>query len=179
MNRMKMAAGLMVLVGLAVWSGLSSAADEKKEGGDKHFVKKASAAGMAEVNLSNLAVTRGHRAEVKQFARRMIADHGRANRELLGLANSKGLIAANTMDEKHKKLFEKLSTMDGPAFDHAYMEGMVKDHEEAVKLFEKESKDGEDEALKSWAGKTLSVLKMHLETAQKICKLEKEKKEAK
>lgn len=173
MNRMRMLVGLAALGGLYWLAGLSAVADDKKEdkkSADHDFAMKASASGLAEVNLSNLAVTRSQNSAVRQFAQQMVNDHTKANRELIALANRQQIPLAKTMDEKHQKLFEDLSKMDGNKFDHAYMEGMVKDHEEAVKLFDSESKDGKDEALKSWAGKTLPVLKKHLETARDVGK---------
>ncbi len=172
MNRMRTFVAGVLLVGGFCLANLSLAAEDKKEGGDKEFVMKASAAGLAEVNLSTLARTRGGNA-VKEFAQHMLTDHTKANRELLALADKQSLTVAKEMDEKHTKLFEKLSKLDGAEFDRAYMEGMLKDHEEAVKLFEKESKEGSNEALKSWAGKTLPALKKHLEMAREIAKKEK------
>jgi putative membrane protein len=164
MNRIQMFAGLVVL-GWVCTAGLLPA-DDKKGGGDRDFVTKASAAGLAEVNLSNLAATRAANPAVKEFARRMVVDHTQANRELLALANEKMLTVARTMDDDHQKLFKKLGSEEGANFDKDYMEAMVKDHEEAVKLFEAESKDGQDEALKKWAKKTLPTLKDHLKLAR-------------
>jgi putative membrane protein len=181
MTRMKMLAGLMML-GIGCWlTGLSAAADDAKEaGGDKEFAKKASASGMAEVNLSELAVRFARNPAVKQFAQRMIADHMRANQELTQLANQRSIALAENMDDKHQKLHEKLSKLTGDEFDQTYMEGMVKDHEEAVKLFEKESKDGKDENMKALAAKLTPILKQHLEMAREVCKQTKgeKKKEA-
>jgi putative membrane protein len=173
MNGKRMFAGLVVLAG---WFGLvhfSAADDEKKEGGDKHFMKKASAAGLAEVNLSNLAVRRASDPAVREFAQRMIDNHMRLNQELLNLANKQQLTAARTMDDKHSKLLDKLAKLEGAEFDREYMDAIVKDHEEAVKLFEKESKEGQDETLKSMAGKLLPTLKEHLKIARDIRKKEK------
>ena len=50
------------------------------------------------------------------------------------------------------------------------MDGQLKDHKEAVSLFEKESKSGKDEDLKAWAGKTLPHLREHLKMAQEAHK---------
>jgi len=58
---------------------------------DKKFVMKAADAGMAEVQLGQLALTQAGSDEVKQFARRMVDDHGKANVELTQLAKSKGI----------------------------------------------------------------------------------------
>jgi putative membrane protein len=60
--------------------------------------------------------------------------------------------------------------MTGSEFDAAFMHCMVKDHEEAVKLFESASKNCDDKDFKTWAGNTLPTLKEHLEMAQDICK---------
>lgn len=158
---------------------LSAVADDKKEakGADKEFAHKASASGLAEVNLSILAERNSQNSAVRQFAQRMVADHTKANNELIALANARSIPLARTMDEKHQKMHEKLGKMSGKELDETYLEGMVKDHEEAVKLFEKESKDGSDEGLKTWAGNTLPILKHHLEAAQTLCKNMKGKKE--
>jgi putative membrane protein len=173
MTRMKMLAAVMMVAMGVCLSGLSAVADDAKESrnsGDKEFVNKASACGLAEVNLSQLAVRFAQNASVKQFAQRLIADHNRANQELTQFANRRSIPLAKTMNEKHQKLYDKLTKMTGKDFDQTYMEAMVKDNEEAVKLFEKESKDGKDEAMKAWAGKLTPILKRHLEKSREICK---------
>ena len=45
---------------------------------------------------------------------------------------------------------------------------MVKDHEKAVKLFEKESQKGESDELKQFASKTLPTLQEHLKMARDL-----------
>jgi putative membrane protein len=179
MNAMRMLAGLVVLTGWLTLANVSPADDAKTEGGDKHFMKKASAAGLAEVNLSNLALRRASNPAVREFAQRMVNDHMRANQHLLNLANKQQIAAAERMDETHTKLRDKLAKLEGAEFDREYMEAMVKDHEEAVKLFEKESKEGQDAALKAAAGELLPALKKHLEAARDICKEVKGKGETK
>jgi putative membrane protein len=174
MRHVRILAGLAAVAAWLCMAGLAIAEDkkegDKKEGGDKEFVTKASACGLAEVNLGNLAAVRASNPAVKEFARHMVAAHTRANQQLLGLANEKGWPAAKTMDDQHQKLFDKLSKTEGAAFDRDYMEAMVKDHEDAIKLFETESKDGKEDGLKTWAGKTLDHLKTHLKMAQDAAK---------
>lgn len=179
MNRMKMAAVAM-MAAACCFTALSAFADDRKEeknSGDKEFAQKASACGLAEVNLSNLAKARSGNADIQRFAQHMVVNHTKANNELITLANARSMPLARTMDKKHQELFDKLAKLDGREFDAAYIEGMVKDHEEAVKLFEKESKDGGDDGLKTWAGNTLPNLKHHLDAAKTICDNTKGKKE--
>lgn len=177
MNRTRVLVALAALAGWLCLAHAGAAADDKKDSDDNDFVMKASAAGLAEVNLSELAARLGNNPAVKEFAQRMIVDHGKANKELLALANTKGFTPAKKMDAKHQEMLGKLSKMEGAAFDRAYMEGMVKDHEEAVKLFETQSKEGQDKALKGWAGEKLPTLKMHLKMAKDVANTVKGKSE--
>jgi len=137
---------------------------------DQKFVREATAAGMAEVNLSRRALTGATRQEVKDFARHMVEDHTKANTELLAVVNKKGFAraASNTMPAEHRALDARLGTLRGEDFDRTYMKQMVKDHEDAVQLFQTQAKSGKDDDLKAFAEKTLPTLKKHLEMARKV-----------
>ena len=63
---------------------------------------------------------------------------------------------------------ERLSRLSGAQFDQAYAKAMVEDHEEAVALFEAQTKNGRDAAVKEFASKTLPKLRDHLEMARKL-----------
>lgn len=71
------------------------------------------------------------------------------------------------MDE-HKAVKDRLSKLSGAEFDQAFMEQMVKDHTQAVTLFENQATNGKDAEVKAWAAKTLPTLKEHLQLAQEI-----------
>lgn len=58
---------------------------------DRNFVMKAAEAGMLEVEMGQQAVRQASNGEVKQFAQRMVDDHGKAYAELMQLAQSKGI----------------------------------------------------------------------------------------
>src|SRR5690606_38864196 len=62
----------------------------------------------------------------------------------------------------------KLEALSGQEFDRAYIEAMVKDHEKAVAMFEKQSRTSKDAELKTFAEKTLPVLKQHLDHARTL-----------
>jgi len=158
----------------------AGAAEEKKPDAkvltNQEFVTGASAAGLAEVNLSRLALERAQRTEVKDFAQQMIKDHSKANAELLKLADSKNLTPARQMDSRHEILFNELSRLKGDDFDKAYLKAMEKDHSEALVLFEAAHLTVPDKDLKAFAEKTLPVIKVH---DIEVKGLGKENKEAK
>ena len=135
---------------------------------DQKFVRDTAMGGMMEVQLSRWAVQKGTSEEVKQFARRMVEDHSKANTELMQLASSKGMTLPTEMDQKHQNNVSKVTRLSGAEFDRAYSKMMLKDHEDAVSDFEKQSTNGDDADLKAFASKTLPALQEHLQMARAL-----------
>jgi len=154
----------MAILGLTAAQGDESASGTS----DQQFVLKASAGGLAEVNMGEAALKHATNPEVKKFARKMVEDHTKANKELLSLADQKKITPATSMDAEHEKMSARLLKLSGAEFDRAYMAGQVKDHEVTVALFEKEAKGGQDADLKGWAKNTLPHLRTHLKMAKQI-----------
>ena len=109
---------------------------------DCTFVTEMSIAGMAEVQLGELAQQRGEHADVKSFGQMMVKDHTQANNELTAIAKSAGLTPARELDQKHRDLMTKLSTLKGEAFDRAYMDAMVSGHEEVLMKLQQRTSGG-------------------------------------
>jgi putative membrane protein len=135
---------------------------------DKSFVMKAAQGGMAEVELGNLAKEKAQSDQVKQFAQRMVDDHGKANKELKSIAQQKGITLPTSLPAKEQKTKDKLSSLSGEQFDHAYMQHMLMDHKKDVAEFKKASTTSKDNDIKEFAGKTLPTLQDHLKEAQQI-----------
>jgi putative membrane protein len=167
---------LAALIGTAAClTATARAADEDRNPlTDQQFVTKASAAGLAEVNLGTLAVQHAANNDVKKFAETMVDDHTKANRELNAIADKNRLVPAPTEDEAHRMLADRLARLSGANFDREYVSAMVKAHDEAVSLFEREAKDGQNKELKEFASKTLPTLKHHREMVHKLAGTEKE-----
>jgi putative membrane protein len=142
-------------------SGNVSAADQK-------FMDKAAQGGMAEVEMGQLAEQNGGSQNVKDFGKRMVDDHSKANDQLKQLASQKGVTLPTGLDAKDQATKDRLSKLQGAAFDKAYMKDMVMDHKQDVAEFKKESMSAHDSDLKSWAGQTLPTLESHLQQAEKI-----------
>lgn len=133
---------------------------------DRSFIMEAASGGLAEVELGQLAKENGQSEQVKQFGQHMIDDHGKANMELSGLAGAKGMTLPNAPAAKHKALKDRLAKLTGAAFDKQYMREMVKDHENDVAAFKRESTGGKDADVTGWAKKTLPTLEQHLTMAR-------------
>lgn len=135
---------------------------------DRKFMDKAAQGGMAEVELGQLAQQNAQSAEVKAFGKRMVDDHSKANDQLKQMAAQKGVSLPTSLDAKDQATKDKLSKLQGAAFDKAYMKDMVADHKQDVAEFKHESMAAHDPELKSWAGQTLPTLESHLQEAEKI-----------
>ena len=58
--------------------------------------------------------------------------------------------------------------MKGEDFDKHYIDMMLNDHKEDIDEFKKEANNSNNDAFKSFAGKTLPTLQKHLDSAQAI-----------
>jgi putative membrane protein len=137
---------------------------------DQHFVMEAYEGGMAEVALGQLATEKASNPKVKEFGQRMVTDHGKANDELKTVAASKNITLPTKLNAKNQATKDRLSKLSGSAFDHAYINDMVKDHQGDAAAFHKAATTAQDPDVKAWATKTGAVVDEHLKMAQDIQK---------
>ena len=135
---------------------------------DRQFLDDAAQGGLSEVKLGQFVVKQGSAEEVKRFAQRMIDDHGKLNQRLAEVAQKEGMSVPQELDKKHQEAFDKLGQYRGTKLDQEYMSTMVSDHEDDVKAFEKQAKEGQDPALKQFAASALPTLNEHLAEARQI-----------
>jgi putative membrane protein len=135
---------------------------------DRLFVDQASIGGMAEVELGRLAERKGESAAVKEFARRMVQDHTKANEELMSLARQADTPPAGSLDAEHQGVRANLEKLGGRQFNLAYVDGQVQDHQKSAQLLEWEIGSGQDPALKKFASAALPTVLQHLRLAQDL-----------
>ena len=95
----------------------------------------------------------------------MIADHTKTANELTEQAKVDDIPVPAAMDSSHQKMLDNLNKLDGKDFRNQYFIDQVNGHKDAVSLFERYGKEGDNAKLKDWADKTLPTLKHHLEMA--------------
>jgi predicted outer membrane protein len=96
------------------------------------FVNHMAIAGMTEVQLGRLAAERAANADVKAFGQMMVKDHTQAGNELMQIAKQSNIQWPTQLDQKHRDLVDRLSKLQGAAFDRAYMNPMVSGHQEVA-----------------------------------------------
>jgi putative membrane protein len=135
---------------------------------DQTFVQQAAIGGLAEVQEGHLAVSRAQAADVKQFGQHMVDEHTPNNKELMALAEQKGVTLPPALDAKHANAVAALQKDSGAAFDKAYIAGQITGHEEMASLMQSEIQSGSDSDLKAFAQKTLPVVQEHLRMAKQV-----------
>ncbi|MGY3238966.1 putative membrane protein [Bradyrhizobium sp. USDA 4472] len=135
------------------------------------FVKEVAISDMFEIESSKLAEQKGN-AQEKTFAQQMVTDHTKTSSELKALVND-GKVQATlptALDSSHQSKLDKLKSASGKDFSSDYNSYQVSAHEDAISLFDRYAKGGDNSALKDWAGKTLPTLKHHLDMARELGK---------
>lgn len=132
---------------------------------DRLFAQLMTAGGMAEVELGKLAAGKTGNDGVKNFANRMLEDHGRANEMLKSLADKSKIPLPAEIDADHTKIRADLEKLEGSEFDRAYMAAQIIDHQKAAQLLAWEIGSGEDAELQRFAAATLPTVQEHLQMA--------------
>jgi putative membrane protein len=137
---------------------------------DKKFLKEAAMSGQAEVQLGQMAEQKASSEAVKEFARRMVADHTKANEQLKQVASRANVEVPDQVKGKEEATIKKLDKLSGADFDKAYIKDQLKDHKQAVNEFKSEAENGTIPAVKEFASQTLPTLEQHLELAKNLNK---------
>lgn len=134
---------------------------------DRRFVEKIAQIGLEETSLSQLAVERASREEVRAFARDLINDHEKANADLSQLASNKGLVLPVTEKDNLNHWAKKT----GKDFDEDYLEKIISGHKDAVDMMESRSTKAEDSDVAAYARNHLASMQEHLRKAKELKKL--------
>jgi putative membrane protein len=135
------------------------------------FVTEAANSDMLEIATSKLVAGKADTKD-KSFAEQMIKDHTATSDELKALVGN-GKVKADlptAMDKAHQSKLDDLAKRNGDDFRKQYEDMQVSAHKDAVSLFERYAKGGDNADLKDWAGKTLPKLQGHLKMAQDLNK---------
>jgi len=136
------------------------------------FVTEAAQSDMLEIASSKLALTKSDSDKSKRFAEQMIKDHTATSEELKGIVSSgkTNVSLPAAMEKAHQDKLDRLAKLNGKDFTKQYDDMQLAAHKDAVSLFERYAKGGDNADLKAFAGKTLPHLQQHLMMAQDLSK---------
>jgi putative membrane protein len=132
---------------------------------DQSFTEEAASGGMAEVKLGQLAQKNGSTKVVKDFGKRMVADHSKAGTQLKDVASRNSIAVPFSMNETDQAIYDQLSTLSGTKFHKANAQQMVR---KDIAAFKKEATIGSNMDIKQFASQTLPTLEDHLKMARSM-----------
>jgi putative membrane protein len=160
----------LALVALVAAAGAQAADSGKTAKANEEFLREAAMGDMVEVRMGRLGQQKAVSPEVKEFGRRMEADHGAHLEQVRSLAAKENVTLPQELDQKHRQDAEKLSKLSGHEFDRQYMNHMVKDHEEDIRKYERAQKQPVSAGVNALIDQTLPILKEHHAMAENIAK---------
>jgi putative membrane protein len=143
---------------------------------ESRFVPQAALANMAEIQLGHLAIKKAQHPDVKKFAKMMVEDHVKAQKDLADTASGEGIQWPTQLDDKHREIHQRLSTLSNEEFDREYMKTMVDGHRDVEKMLAERLGEGtgtSDETalaarVNQWAARTLPAVRAHLERGEQV-----------
>jgi putative membrane protein len=140
-------------------------ADNNGAPGARSFIIEVVQCTMSEVRLSKLAISRSKNESIKNYAAGIAEDRNGIDNGLQSLALSKKISLTELInaDQLNHKIDELNNTRDDQ-FDKQYLKMIIREHQNAVDIFKKGTRSI-DPAIRSYAGKYLPVVKIHLKNA--------------
>lgn len=134
----------------------------------KNFIETAARGNLTEVQVSRIALQRSQNSEIKSFAQEMIEHHTAATNELAEIAGKKGVNLPREVSSSQSSQASRLEQMNGEAFDKQFVNVMLDDHNEDVKLFQTNANSSQDADIKAFAAKNLPALEAHLQRVKDL-----------
>jgi putative membrane protein len=163
-----MKASLTAALGLGLGLATMPMMAQAQSASEKSFVADALAGDMAEVQMGQLAAQKASSPDVKSYGEMLATDHSKAMDEMKTVAGTLGVQPPAGPKADARKEMDRLSKLDGQAFDREFLKHMVSDHEKDVAKFKKEAAGSSQVAQTAKA--QLPVLEKHLQKAQELSK---------
>ncbi len=136
--------------------------------GEANFARQACQADVAQAQIGKLASANTKNEAVRSLAKQLVKDHTQAEKELAQIFARKGISAEPQLAQSLQTSINRLAELKGGAFDEAFKEQVIEDHEKAIAVFQKQAEQGADPELKAFAQKHLPHLREHLEVAKQL-----------
>ena len=137
---------------------------------DTEFLKQANQGSVDEIYLAKIALKKSDDPDVKNFAQKMIDDHGKLLEDMKSFDMEAGISIPQHDSVATDALKAKFDVLTGKTFDKAYIKDMVEDHHKDLEDFIAEEKSTGYPAFKDAVGKGEKVVREHLQMINSIAK---------
>lgn len=155
-----------------LWLSATAASAQKMD--DAEIAAVVVAANQVDVDAGRLATARASREDVKAFARLMVTDHTGVNKSAVDLAaklavTPKDNPTSQALKAGGEKNVARLNTLEGAAFDKAYIDNEVIYHQQVLDALDRTLiPNASNAALKALLVKVRPAFVAHLEHAKRL-----------
>jgi putative membrane protein len=136
----------------------------------KAVLRHGAMANQMEIELARLALEKAQSAEVKQFAKKIIDEHGKADRALEELAAKHDIKLPVGLEGKYQQKVQRLHTLSAEEFDREYMLQTVQNHQRSIAVAEEVARENEEPKVRQFVQSKLPALREHLDEAKRIAR---------
>jgi len=130
--------------------------------GDKVFVAKVSQGGMYEVAAGRVAITKGTKQDIRDFATAEVHDHVLVGAKLKRVSAEAGITFSPEPNAEFSAKLKHLSSLSGLAFDEEYLSEMGTIHDMDGAAFAKEATNGGTAAFRAFGAETHRIVLRHI-----------------
>src|SRR5262249_7647405 len=140
-GRVMKIATTILAIGLAgaLATGAAMAQNKQADKDSQKFIKAAIEGDIAEIDIGKLAQEKSQNEAVKQYGAMLVKDHSDHKAKAEEVAGELGVAPPTGSSIGSKATYAKLKVLSGATFDRSFAKSMVKDHQEDIKEFQKES----------------------------------------
>lgn len=135
---------------------------------DAGFAAAIAASDLYEIESAELAADKARNADVKAFAQHLRTDHEKSTAELKSAAGTANITVTPALDSEKQAMLNRLRALSDAEFDREFVNQQKTAHQKALALLQSYANSGGNEALKTFAAKTATAVKGHLDHANTI-----------
>jgi putative membrane protein len=139
---------------------------------DANIIAREHGGDSAEIAVAGYAQTHAADPQVKAYARQLVADHRKGDREVMALAKKLSItpqpMADDTTSQETAHTLAHLATLKGFDFDTAFVQHEIQDHKTDIDDAHKASAAAQSPEVKALVEKSLPELQRHLDRAQAL-----------
>lgn len=136
---------------------------------EKQFLIDAAANTRYELALAQVAKDKAADSAVKSYAAMLVGDHAESQMKLQLLAQRHQVALPSKLPADKQQVVDRLSQASGKDFDRQFIQTVgLRDHKADIELFERASRDAQDNEVREFAAGALPTLRAHLSAAQNL-----------
>jgi predicted outer membrane protein len=138
--------------------------------GENEFLVEAMQDTLAEIQICEMAIEKSQNHDVQVFAKKMIDEHGRMQRDMERLAEKKQLNVPQEIRREQKMTVDELNSLAGRDFEQRWIQYNIDVHERDTKVFRHYAGEEHDEDIREMAKRAADMLGKHLKMAHDVGK---------